>query len=197
MEFLNIFYLCLYLNQNLNLDQETLIGQLKEGNDKAFEYLYDNYAPTLFGIISRIVTQQEQAENLLQDSFVKIWRYIASYDAGKGTLATWLINIARNTAIDFTRSRQFSKDSKNQSIDNLVFPERPSLSVSMPEECIGLRELVNKLDPNVKQILEWMYFDGYTQQEIAKEFSIPLGTVKTRARNGLRDLREMFVTINN
>ncbi len=194
---MNILYLCLYLNRKRVLDQETLIGQLKEGNDKAFEYLYDNYAPTLFGIISRIVSEQEQAENLLQDSFVKIWRYIASYDASKGTLATWLINIARNTAIDFTRSRQYSKDSKNQSIDNLVFHERPGLSVSVPEECIGLRELVNKLDPNVKHILEWMYFDGYTQQEIAEEFSIPLGTVKTRARNGLRDLREMFVTINN
>ncbi len=179
------------------MDQETLIELLKEGNDEAYEYLYDHYAATLFGIISRIVTEQEQAENLLQDCFVKIWKYIASYDSAKGTLATWLINIARNTAIDYTRSRQFSKDSKNQSIHNLVFQERPGLSVNIPEECIGLRELVDKLDPSVKQILEWMYFDGYTQQEISEEFSIPLGTVKTRARNGLRDLREMFVTINN
>jgi RNA polymerase sigma-70 factor (ECF subfamily) len=178
------------------LDQEVLIKRLKEGDDKAFEYLYDNYASTLFGIICRFVPEEAQAENLLQDSFIKIWRYIATYDATKGTLATWLINIARNTAIDFTRSRQFSKDSKNQSIDYLVFHERPGLSVNVPEECIGLRELVNKLDPNLRQILEWMYFDGYTQQEISEEFSIPLGTVKTRARNGLRDLREMFVTIN-
>ena len=179
------------------MDQETLVGQLKEGNDKAFEYLYDHYASTLFGIISRFVSEEEQAENLLQDCFVKIWRYIATYDAAKGTLATWLINIARNTAIDFTRSRQASKDSRNQSLDNFVFHERPGLSVNIPEECIGLRELVNKLDPSIRQILEWMYFDGYTQQEISEEFSIPLGTVKTRARNGLRDLREMFVTINN
>lgn len=179
------------------LDQETLVGLLKEGNDKAFEYLYDHYASTLFGIINRFVSEQEQAENLLQDCFVKIWRYIASYDATKGTLATWLINIARNTAIDFTRSRQFSKDSKNQSLDNFVYSERPGLSTNIPEECIGLRELVHKLDPSIRQILEWMYFDGYTQQEISEEFSIPLGTVKTRARNGLRELREMFVTINN
>lgn len=179
------------------MDQETLIRQLKEGNDKAFEYLYDNYAPTLFGIINRIVTEQEESENLLQDCFVKVWKYIGSYDASKGALATWLINIARNTAIDFTRSRQFSKDSKNHSIDNIVFQDMVGHSVKLQEECIGLRELVKKLDPNIMQILEWMYFDGYTQQEISDEFAIPLGTVKTRARNGLRDLREMFVTINS
>jgi RNA polymerase sigma-70 factor (ECF subfamily) len=178
------------------LDQEILIRQLKEGNDKAFEYLYDNYAPTLFGIISRIVTEPEEGENLLQDCFVKIWKYIASYDSSKGALATWLINIARNTAIDYIRSKQHSKNSKNHSLENIVYQERPGLSVSIPEECIGLRELVDKLDPGIKQILEWMYFDGYTQQEISDEFSIPLGTVKTRARNGLRDLREMFITLN-
>lgn len=189
----------MYINRYKNqiLDQETLVRLLKEGNEKAFEYLYDNYAPTLFGIISRIVSEQEQAENLLQDCFVKIWRYIASYDATKGSIATWLINIARNTAIDFTRSSQYSKNSKNQSLDNFVHHERPGLSVNIPDECIGLRELVDKLDPSIRQILEWMYFDGFTQQEISEEFSIPLGTVKTRARNGLRDLREMFVTINN
>lgn len=177
------------------MDQDTLVRQLKEGNDKAFEYLYDHYAPTLFGIINRFVNEEEQAENLLQDCFIKIWRYIATYDASKGTLATWLINIARNTAIDFTRSKQYSKESKNQSIDNVVYHDAPGLSVNIPEECIGIRELVNKLDPSIRQILEWMYFDGYTQQEIAEEFSIPLGTVKTRARNGLRDLREMFVNL--
>ncbi len=174
------------------LDQETLIKQLKEGNDKAFEYLYDHYAPTLFGIINRFVPKQDEAENLLQDSFLKVWRYIASYDSAKGTLATWLINIARNTAIDFTRSRQYSKDSKNQSIDNLVYKPEHSLSVKIPDDCIGLKELVDKLDPDCKQILEWMYFDGYTQQEISDEFDIPLGTVKTRARNGLKELRIMF-----
>jgi RNA polymerase sigma-70 factor, ECF subfamily len=176
------------------LDQETLIRLLKNGDDKAYEYLYDHYSSTLLGIIIKFVSKQDEAENLLQDCFLKIWRYIASYDSEKGSLATWLINIARNTAIDYTRSRQFSKDRKNQNIENLVYSEGQSLSTRIPDECIGLRELVNKLDRDCKQILEWMYFYGYTQQEIADEFNIPLGTVKTRARNGLKELRRMFTS---
>ncbi|MBK6545557.1 MAG: RNA polymerase sigma factor [Saprospiraceae bacterium] len=176
------------------MDPQILIKQLKAGDNKSFEYLYDHYAPTLFGIITRIIPKPEDAENVLQDCFIKIWKYIASYDASKGSLATWLINIARNTAIDFTRSSQYLNSNKNQNLDYFVYNEMPSLSVRISDEEIGLRELVNKLDPSCRQILEWMYFEGYTQQEISDEFSIPLGTVKTRARNGLKALRSLFET---
>ena len=77
------------------------IEQLRQGDNGGFEILYDRYSAMLFGIILRVVNDNEDAENLLQDCFVKIWKNIASYDATKGRLATWMINVARNTAIDF------------------------------------------------------------------------------------------------
>ena len=94
------------------------IEQLRQGDNGGFEILYDRYSAMLFGIILRVVNDNEDAENLLQDCFVKIWKNIASYDATKGRLATWMINVARNTAIDFTRSKVFSQRKRNQSIEN-------------------------------------------------------------------------------
>lgn len=179
------------------MDTTTLIEQLQKGENAAFEYLYEHYASTLFGIIKRIVSNELDAENLLQDCFVKIWRYIGNYEAEKGSLATWLINIARNTAIDHTRSKHFIRETKNQTLDSLVSIESRSLSVSQQVETIDLRQLVLKIEPSCRKVLEWMYFDGMTQQEIAEEYAIPLGTVKTRARNGLKELRELFTQSNS
>lgn len=173
-------------------EELTLIHQLQDGDDTAYGVLYDRYAPMLFGIIHRIVQDKKEAENLLQDCFVKIWSYIASYNPEKGALATWLINIARNTAIDFTRSKYFSQKTKNQNIDNLVNAGSDWATPAQAVETMGLRKLVNNLNPAYRQIIEWMYFDGYTQQEIADNFELPLGTVKTRARIALRELRTFF-----
>lgn len=173
-----------------------MIERLQQGENTAFEYLYDHYAATLFGIIKRFVTKEEDAENLLQDCFVKIWKYIGTYEAEKGSLATWLINIARNTAIDHTRSKHFIRETKNQNLDSLVSNESRILSVSQQEDTLDLRQLILKIDPSCRKVIEWMYFDGLTQQEIAEEYGIPLGTVKTRARNGLKELRELFTQPN-
>lgn len=169
-----------------------LVNQLQQGDDSAYAVLYDRYAPMLFGIIYRIVPDKKEAENLLQDCFVKIWNHIASYNPERGALATWLINIARNTAIDFTRSKYFSQKNKNQSIDNLVHIGSGWSTPAAPIETLGLRKLVDKLNPAYRQIIEWMYFDGYTQQEISDNFELPLGTVKTRARIALRELKAFF-----
>ena len=171
--------------------EEDFIEQLQQGENESYKKLYDNYAPMLFGIISHIVGESEDAENLLQDSFVKIWKNIQQYDATKGRFATWLINIARNTAIDFTRSRMYMQRLKNQNVDKIVSFDA-HLTTKPSIDTIGLRQIVNTLTPQCKEIIEWMYFDGYTQQEIADIFNIPLGTVKTRARMGLVALREYF-----
>lgn len=171
--------------------EPNFIELLQQGENEGYVRLYDNYAPMLFGIICRIVGDVEDAENLLQDCFVKIWRNIQQYDAAKGRFATWLINIARNTAIDFTRSKVYIHRLKNQNVDNIVsFTE--DLTTAMHTDTIGLRQIVNTLTPQCREVIEWMYFDGYTQQEISEIFNIPLGTVKTRARMGLNSLRTYF-----
>lgn len=171
---------------------EHLILMLKSKDEAAFATLYDNYSALMFGTIVRIVGDRKEAENLLQDCFVKVWHNIESYDSEKGRLATWLINIARNTAIDYTRSKHFSQKQKNQSLDHLVGSESEKSAFYQSTDVLGLRHLVEKLSPACRQVIEWMYFEGYTQQEIAENFDIPLGTVKSRTRLALKELRNYF-----
>lgn len=176
----------------LNMEQD-LVHRLKSGEEEAFAMLYDNYGSLLFGTIVRIVDDKKEAENLLQDCFVKIWQNIFRYDSEKSKLATWLISVARNTAIDFTRSKYFSQRQKNQNLDVLVFSETGKSVQPLLVETLGIRQLVEKLTPTCREIIEWMYFDGYTQQEIADNFNIPLGTVKSRTRLALKELRAYYV----
>lgn len=174
-------------------DRETeLIPKLKSGDEVAFATLYDSYAALIFGTIVRIVGDRKEAENLLQDCFIKIWQNIGNYDPAKGRLATWFINIARNMAIDFTRSKYFSQQRKNQSLENLVLAEPENMASRFPEETLGLRQLVKKLTPGCQEVIEWMYFEGFTQQEIADNFGIPLGTVKSRTRLAMKELRSFY-----
>lgn len=178
------------------MDQKQLVERLTEGHNDAFEYLYDHFATTLFGIILRIVPVEKEAENILQDCFVKVYRHIGSYDENKGKLATWLINIARNTAIDHKRSKGSKIQSKIQNLENIVSNEYPISYHAFDPNTLGLRELVGKLEEKNRQVIEWMYFDGLTQLEISDLYNLPLGTVKTRARNGLIALRELFTDTN-
>lgn len=177
--------------EQINADTQ-LVSLLIEGDEQAFARLYDNYSPLLYGVIVRIVEDRREAENLLQDCCVKIWQNAERYSAEKGKLVTWLINIARNTAIDYTRSKYFSQKKKNQTIDNLVDTGALSTALSVPVETMGLKQLVHKLTPACRQVIEWMYFEGYTQQEIADNFNIPLGTVKLRARTAMQTLRQFY-----
>ena len=166
-----------------------LISLLVEGDEEAYARLYDNYANLLFGVIVRIVIDRKEAENLLQDCFVKIWQNAARYNAEKGKLVTWLINIARNTAIDATRTAHFQHSRKTGSLDQLVYqPGGDSLN---PDH-LGVKEVVNRLDEKYRSLIDLVYFKGYTQEEIAEETGIPLGTVKTRIRFAIGELRKLF-----
>lgn len=174
------------------INEERLVKQLNSGDQQVFADLYDAYSALLFGVIARIVKDDEDAANLMQDCFVKIWRNVDRYDPNKGRLATWIINIARNTAIDFTRSKYYSQKSKNQQFEKIVGWEAVLGSSELPVEVIDLRQIVDRLAPKYRQVIEWMYFDGYSQREIAEIFDMPLGTVKTRSRMALSQLREYF-----
>jgi RNA polymerase sigma-70 factor, ECF subfamily len=180
-----------YMSLSTDADTAQLLESLRRGDAQSYEILCDRYAALLFGAITRLVTDDTDAENLLQDCFVKIWRSIDSFDATKGRFATWLINIARNTAIDFTRSKYYAQRRKNQPLENLVSSEVREMP--MATDAIGLKQLVDNLPKPYQEIIDWIYFQGYTQQEIADEFQIPLGTVKTRTRAALQALRKLFV----
>lgn len=171
--------------------EQVLIERLQSGDRSAFEELYDRYGRALFSVILEIVHSEADAENLLQDTFVKIWRNISRYEATKGRLYTWLVVVARRIALDFVRSAYFSEKTKIQSTDTAV-----SVSSPAPEmqrlEFIGLEKAVGTLEPNLRQVIDLQYFMGYSQQEVADETGIPLGTVKTRTRAALLHLRKQL-----
>ena len=174
--------------------ESQIVEMLHQNDKRVIAIIYDQYAPSLYGVVVRIVQSEEIAQDVLQDAFVKIWKKGTTYNATKGTLFTWLLNITRNTAIDKLRSAGFRKRGKNQSIDDLVNNQVSNRGTN-PEE-IGVKELLTNLDDKYGEIIDMIYFRGFTQKEVSEELDIPLGTVKTRLRIGLRELRGIFdVTI--
>lgn len=155
--------------------------------------LYDNYAGALYGVICRIVNNNPAAEDLLQDAFVKIWKNIDSYSAAKGTLFTWMINITRNICIDHLRSKRHRQDMKIAG-NNYDSTETVSvaLDTNMDATVMDLQKFTQKLEAKHRQVIEMVYFKGYTHEEVAQILNIPVGTVKTRSRTGLKLLRELY-----
>lgn len=178
-------------NQPPAISEQDLIARLRVPEEAAITQLYEMYAAALYGVILRIVKQEEVAEDVLQECFVKIWSSFSSYDPAKGRLFTWLVNIARNLAIDKIRSRQYRVGSKTQALDKKQLQHTAQEFGFRPEH-IGLKELTEKLNPDQKKVIDMMYFDGFTQSEVAEELDIPLGTVKTRARAAIKLLSKLL-----
>ena len=178
-----------------HIEESDLIQRLRSRDCLALEYLYDHYSGALFGVISRIIQKEEVAEEVLQDAFIKIWDKIENYDASKGRLFTWMLNLTRNLAIDKTRSKEISKEGKTSGIDNLVNRIDRHESVEQGVESIGVRDILKNLPEEQKFVVEYLYFKGYSQSELAEEFNIPLGTVKTRLRLAMKQLRSIVKVI--
>lgn len=171
------------------MSQEELIPLILKKDDRAFTVMYDMYSKSLFSVISNFFKETEDAEDVLQEVFVKIWKNIESYSETKGRLYTWMLNIARNTAIDKLRSKGYNNSQKNLNNETFVNRIEDGNKLSNKVDAIGLKEFVNKLKPKCIQIIDVLFFKGYTQQEASDELEIPLGTVKTLNRNCIKDLR--------
>lgn len=170
--------------------EQELVLLLRNRNNQAFNYLYDNYSGALYSIILQIIQENELASDVLQEVFVNIWRKMESYDASKGRLFTWMLNIARNASIDTLRSKSYQNSKKNQELPDNVHSGSSGQITQMNVDNIGLRKTLEKLKPEHRILIELAYFKGYTHEEIAEIEGIPLGTVKTRIRNSLLQLRE-------
>ena len=171
------------------ISEEELLSLLREKSESGFSYLYDHYSAALHGIIFRIVGDEDRASDVLQDSFVKIWKNIGSYEKGKGTLFTWMLNIVRNSAIDSNRSKHVKYQIQ---MEERVVDNHNKVDPTASMDIIGLKETVSKLRPEYQKLIEFIYMQGFTQQEYADEFQIPLGTVKTRTRSALQELRTLL-----
>lgn len=169
---------------------EAFIARLKQRDESAFGQLYDNYSGALYGVLARMLSNEELAQDALQEGFVKIWKNIDSFDPGRGNLFTWMLNIVRNHAIDMLRSKNIKQ--KIQKLDDNVRSINKSNHSAIDDEHILIKELVDQLKPEHRQMIEMAYFMGYTQEELAEELNMPLGTVKTRARAALTQLRRYF-----
>ncbi|MDX2286789.1 MAG: sigma-70 family RNA polymerase sigma factor [Bacteroidia bacterium] len=173
--------------------EEQIIALLKKQDQGAIPLIYKHYGRALMGVAEQIVKDREMARDVLQDSLVKVWKYAAQYDPAKGRLFTWLLNICRNTAIDRTRTKTFRFERSNiQTIENVVSEPTSAASYTPGVEHIGLAELVGKLDERQRVALETVYFGGRTHEEAAEELGVPLGTLKTRIRAALMELRKLM-----
>ncbi|MEN7551005.1 sigma-70 family RNA polymerase sigma factor [Rapidithrix thailandica] len=169
-----------------------LVALLQARNKAAFNYLYDHYSGALYGVILRIVQKQDIAEEVLQDVFLKIWNKIDTYDSQKGRLFTWMLNVSRNLAIDKVRSKELRNERKTDEMENNVYSYEHKSQVHQSIDSIGIKEQLDKLREEERTVLEYVYFKGYTQSELSKEKQIPLGTVKTRLRMAIKNLRNVL-----
>jgi RNA polymerase sigma-70 factor (ECF subfamily) len=180
------------LSVQSSYSEQELVALLQKHNEKAFGYLYDNYSGALYGIINSIVTDRDGANDVLQNVFVNIWRKIDSYDPSKGRLFTWMLNIARNAAIDEIRSKGYKDTQKNQPLPENVDLNMAGVITKPVMEDVGLKKILTRLKKEYRTLIDLSYFQGYTHEEIAKVLDIPLGTVKTRIRSALIQLRTMI-----
>ena len=179
------------MTRKFTYTEKELIASLKNNNKEAFEYLYDHYAPALYGIIMKIVKDDEKAADVMQDAFLKIWKNIGGYNTEKGTLFTWILNVARNTAID--RLRLDVKLAKSVSWDHVKEAELSNGVIFNPiPATIDIRAIVQRLLPEKSLLIDLVYFQGYTHEEVSAKLCLPLGTVKSRIRKALAELREIF-----
>ncbi|NIJ51438.1 RNA polymerase sigma factor [Dyadobacter arcticus] len=180
----------LLATSKVKYSEEELVLALKRNERTAFEFLYDHYSGALFNIISKTLRDEERAADVLQESFLKIWKNIASYNPEKGRLFTWIMNIARNGAIDAVRV-EGRKPAMDDIDDRAVLNERDVYEDSQNSSS-EMKAIINMLRPERKILIDMAYFQGYTHEEISEELSIPLGTVKSRIRTALQELKQYF-----
>jgi RNA polymerase sigma-70 factor, ECF subfamily len=176
-----------------------LLQRIAARDEPAVAELYDRHSRLVFSILSRILRSQADAEDVLQETFVRVWSRADTYDPALGSPATWLTRIARNRAIDRLRAQR-----ARAGVDALVpdraeageiqtpaahVSPRPAVESQDPAVTAALRSAVARLPETQRVLIEAAYFEGYTHHELASRFDLPLGTVKTRIRSGLIALR--------
>ncbi|WP_242135731.1 RNA polymerase sigma factor [Aestuariivivens marinum] len=169
--------------------EKEIVSLLRNGDKRAITLLYNNYSDALYGVIKKIIIDDEIAQDVLQESFVKIWRYAKKYDASKAKLFTWLYRIAYNTAIDKIRSLK-NKTEKEVQIE--VSSVYKITSNTLNQDVLDIKKHLKTIDEKYQIVINALFFEGMTQQEASDELDIPLGTIKSRLKIGLRELKKIY-----
>lgn len=176
------------------VDPIALIQKIAAQNRDAFSQFYDHYSPLVYSLALRMLRAQCDAEDLLQEVFIQVWRRASSYRSERGSPEAWLINISRSRAIDKLRSRRRMEKSFVLT-DDPARAESGEDVESMAAESevrLTMNSALANLPAAQRKVLELAYFDGLSQSEIAERLSEPLGTIKTRMRSGIQRLRDML-----
>ena len=169
--------------------EKEIVGLLEIGDKKAINLLYEYYADSLYGVIQKIISDEDTAQDVLQEAFVKIWRYAKKYDSSKAKLFTWLYRIAYNTAIDKVRSQK-NKSGKEVQIETSAVYKITSNELN--QDVMDIKKHLGSLDEKYQIVINALFFEGMTQQEASDELDIPLGTIKSRLKIGLRELKKIY-----
>jgi RNA polymerase sigma-70 factor (ECF subfamily) len=174
-------------------DETDLVRRLKERDPHAMSDLYDRYGRLAYSLIYRIVRNGAAAEDLVQETFLRVWNRVQSFDRQKGALGPWILTVARNRAIDYLRSIDGRMSAGALELDKV---ENPALFSEFSDSALSLdrarriKGALEKLNANQRMVIELAYFEGLSQTEMATQMKQPLGTVKTWVRSALKILRE-------
>jgi RNA polymerase sigma-70 factor (ECF subfamily) len=194
-----------YVLRKLMLDlsptaDDQLVSRIAGGDAAALEALYDRYVRQCFGLALRMVNEPGLAEEVVQEVFLKLWSRPDSYSSQKGAFVSWLLSLVHHRCVDELRKRSrtevaLDNDQPLSVINTKPDPQPdPSEQVWVMEQQRVVRQALVQLPQNQRQVLELAYFGGLSQSQIAEQLSQPLGTVKTRMRMGLQNLRQLLET---
>tara|TARA_R100001377_G_scaffold85085_1_gene70228 strand:- start:111 stop:656 length:546 start_codon:yes stop_codon:yes gene_type:complete len=169
--------------------EEEIVGLLKQGDKRAISLLYEYYGDALFGVISKVLTDSDLAQDALQETFIKVWKKAKTYDSKKAKLFTWLYRIAYNTAIDKVRSYNNKTGKEIQMDASDVYTLTGD---SLNQDVLDIKKHLSSLDEKYQIVIHALFFEGMTQQEASDELDIPLGTIKSRLKIGLRELKKIY-----
>ena len=174
----------------------SLLPAVARGDVSAFEQLYDRHAAVLYALLLRILASTEDAQEVLQETFIKVWSSARSFDASRGSEIAWLISIARSRGIDRLRARRTRSGRENEAGREIsvrasaVESDRGADGVIASEQRTAVHSALAELPEAQRLALQLAYFDGLSQSEIAARTGEPLGTIKTRMQLGMKKLRE-------
>lgn len=184
------------MEYNLNNEHE-LIAQIAKKNKTALATLYDKYSRLIYSLVYKVVQKHEDTEEVMQEVFLQIWEKAQYFDPSKGNVYVWIVTLTRNKAIDRIRSKYYRQTKVNSEIETLSLylenDETSALDQSLTDErALYVRKALQELPENQKILLQDAYYLGFSQSELAERYELPLGTVKTRMRSGLKKLQTLI-----
>ena len=179
-------------SRKLRLSEDKLIEGLKNMDGSAMSALYRMYSDSLYRVISTIVVIEEVAQDLLQETFIKIWKSFKQYDPGKGRLYTWMARLARNLSIDYLRSVNYRNYTVSENLSESTQQIDQKFQVSYNPELIGVKDMTNILNDDQRNALDLIYFKGYTHVQAAEELNITVGILRSRLQSSITELRRTF-----